>query len=466
MPYRGIVWCPRTDDGTWLARRKGTTFWTGNTYPGSALLTKGLIGTPIPLEGRVAGLSMMTEVLPGFGPAVQVPTAFFLPHNPDWDSVREVVFPFGQPQGLSDIKSFAPAWLQKVAAGASDEFRSPENQEAFDRTVMHIFSQRIGTGEVKQPTSDVERRGQLTEAAERATKFWLVRGFLQAGAPSSPSPEFMVKDTDGTLIAAGIMRKQFQELADKVGYTKATTDFLNEHGEQAYFSLASMSNALVYGAPVTKDGRDWVRANPSLRGEFPNVYGLFAPVGGEFDYDAYVAQFGEGDREAITPEQYVAMAMNRLGRNVYERFAARLGPNPSTEGRQRLRLLQTVLQSKYPGYSPYFGGGVAGLGSKVPPEVAVQELRKAAIDPRLKDRPQAVALQKFLKAWDAANEKARGAGLADATSAKAAQPLREVLRAHSADLAERYAGWGPVFDYVFSPLMADDLPEVELAVAA
>ena len=32
VAYKGIVWCPRTKTGTWLARRNGGTYWTGNTY--------------------------------------------------------------------------------------------------------------------------------------------------------------------------------------------------------------------------------------------------------------------------------------------------------------------------------------------------------------------------------------------------------------------------------------------------
>lgn len=32
IDYQGAVWCPRTNAGTWLARRNGCTFWTGNTY--------------------------------------------------------------------------------------------------------------------------------------------------------------------------------------------------------------------------------------------------------------------------------------------------------------------------------------------------------------------------------------------------------------------------------------------------
>ncbi|MBN6056604.1 peptidoglycan-binding domain-containing protein [Nonomuraea sp. RK-328] len=30
--YRGEIWCPRTDNHTWLARRDGTVYFTGNTY--------------------------------------------------------------------------------------------------------------------------------------------------------------------------------------------------------------------------------------------------------------------------------------------------------------------------------------------------------------------------------------------------------------------------------------------------
>lgn len=37
--YRGIVWCPRTPSKTWLARRNGVTYWTGNTYSGCKVVS-------------------------------------------------------------------------------------------------------------------------------------------------------------------------------------------------------------------------------------------------------------------------------------------------------------------------------------------------------------------------------------------------------------------------------------------
>lgn len=33
VAYHGVVWCPTTSTGTWLARRNGNVFWTGNSAP-------------------------------------------------------------------------------------------------------------------------------------------------------------------------------------------------------------------------------------------------------------------------------------------------------------------------------------------------------------------------------------------------------------------------------------------------
>lgn len=37
VSYKGIVWCPTTDTGSWLARRNGKTYFTGNSPEGDAL---------------------------------------------------------------------------------------------------------------------------------------------------------------------------------------------------------------------------------------------------------------------------------------------------------------------------------------------------------------------------------------------------------------------------------------------
>jgi hypothetical protein len=33
LPYTGVVWCPKLSKSTWVARRKGRVFFTGNSFP-------------------------------------------------------------------------------------------------------------------------------------------------------------------------------------------------------------------------------------------------------------------------------------------------------------------------------------------------------------------------------------------------------------------------------------------------
>jgi hypothetical protein len=48
MAYKGIVWCPRTANGTWFARRKGTCYFTGNTFARGWFPTEGVSMQVIP----------------------------------------------------------------------------------------------------------------------------------------------------------------------------------------------------------------------------------------------------------------------------------------------------------------------------------------------------------------------------------------------------------------------------------
>jgi hypothetical protein len=59
-PYTGVVWCPTTANRTWLARRDGCVYFTGNSDDyGSEL--QALIGQPMPEEARAAEIERAVE---------------------------------------------------------------------------------------------------------------------------------------------------------------------------------------------------------------------------------------------------------------------------------------------------------------------------------------------------------------------------------------------------------------------
>jgi DNA modification methylase len=45
--YTGVVWCPRLPSGTWVARKNGRVFITGNTYPPKLIEPCILAGCPV-----------------------------------------------------------------------------------------------------------------------------------------------------------------------------------------------------------------------------------------------------------------------------------------------------------------------------------------------------------------------------------------------------------------------------------
>jgi DNA modification methylase len=47
VPYTGVVWCPRLPAGTWVARKNGRAFITGNTYPPKLIEPCILAGAPV-----------------------------------------------------------------------------------------------------------------------------------------------------------------------------------------------------------------------------------------------------------------------------------------------------------------------------------------------------------------------------------------------------------------------------------
>ncbi len=74
--YEGVVWCPTTPNGTWLARRKGTVYFTGNSANPAALFIARAKGPPgpnqpvapgAPLHMRMNDLVVFREYLPGPG---------------------------------------------------------------------------------------------------------------------------------------------------------------------------------------------------------------------------------------------------------------------------------------------------------------------------------------------------------------------------------------------------------------
>lgn len=442
-------------------------------YPFTEWINEKFVGVPIPFKGRVAGLSLMTEVLPGTGPVVQIPVAAVLPDNTEWDWLREWVLPFGEPGG-DTFRDWMPPWLQKFATALVP---TEEMTKAKASTTMELLRYGASVGRYDLSTPEGIRNA-VEDAEARSTKLFLIRGFVAFGAPSAPSPEFVVEDKDGKLQIIAKLREEYRQKAEKDfdgDYDAAMGWFLDRYGWNLTPVLQGKSFSVVAGAPVSKEGMNWERDHPEYRKNFPHVYGYFAPQGGELDPDAYRRVFERDERVNITPEQHARLANDRIGRYLYQRAKESVTPPPRSDGtvpsltdeaRAYLRDVRAQLRREFPGFQQELN--LPGRINPADEEGMAQllgELEEALRDPELARSPQGEALSAYLQARAQAEQIGKQRGLSERsfTTSNSMRDVRDYLRNAGESLSTQRPDFEPLWRDIFERELADDADEVKAA---
>lgn len=424
-------------------------------YPASGWISEKLFGVKVPLTGRVAGLSLMTEVVPGIGPVAQMTAGAILPDAPEWDRVQNILFPFGELDTSGGvIESLLPAWVNKFRhAGWTPPFGPDEGQ--WNSTVMDVARWLSSTGEYD--TSTVDGMNELIDAARsKAQGVYVLRGAAQFFAPTAPTPEWVALDKDGDALVVQALISEYQELRQE-DPNSATLRMLDRYGEQIFLMLQGKTAEVTPNAPVSDEGADWERANPGIVKRYENVFGFFAPQGGDLDSAAFARQLEKGRRVRITPHQAVRLANNRVARAIYSE-AKRKVPSPNLMQAAALRNLKAALRQKYPGAFES-----VGIPEQASLDQLVADLSEAVHDERLRDNPLTGPLRTYLQA----REKVAQAGTTPTsfrTSGAMAGP-RAALRVLGEALSEKSPQFAEVYERVFDAELADEAEVVDGAVA-
>jgi hypothetical protein len=417
-------------------------------FPGSAALTQAVFGAPIPLKGSVQGLNIVGTGLPGVGPIVQLPMAYLIPDKPEWDWFRSKVFPFGDPKGQGFIgkaaQSLVPGWAQKIEGAI---FGNPDFDRTYASSVIDMARYLESTGDYKLigPNAQSEVTRLLDDAKRNAKQLAIIRGIGQSSLPTSPSPEWLVHDKNGKLTMQFALADWYRRQLELPGmdYQKVGEAFLNRFGKDNFLVTQGKSKALIPGS-VTSATFDWERNNPDMKGKFPHVYALFAPISedNKLDQRAYEAQFDKGERQALTPEQAIRLANGRLATMVYSKLHDSLGPKIDANEEYALRKLRQTLTMEFPGY-----------GEKpidfTRSEILINELTRAKNDPTLRKTDAGKALRIYLGFRDTAQKAVERQGGASFTTSQATAGIRHNLNAIGEELIRRYPSFQPMWDSVF-----------------
>lgn len=280
----------------------------------------------------------------------------------------------------------------------------------------------------------------------------MIRAMAQFVAPSAPTPEFMARDKNGDLLTAHKLAQEFRDL-QAADYETAVEQFLDKYGDDALLYTQPKSRG---GFNPTEELHEWIRNNPGLSAKYPDVYGYFAPAGGEFSITELDRQLATGERENLTPEEGVRVANARVAAMKYRKAQESVGTAPSSAQKAWLRDVREALTEDYPGYEPE----KFELGRT---EVAIRQLRSAVDDPTVTKTDAGQALVAYMRARDKAVETARAAGYAGFGRANAMAPVRAWLRDIAETLTEEHPDFLPLYDRVLEREMKDDDAASEVA---
>jgi hypothetical protein len=472
----------RAQQGVEAARESGFFYTDANgeevfAYPGSEFITRALLGTgedtEVKFTGSVAGINLaLGQYIPGFGPVAQVPVSMLVPNMPQFDTIRNLVTPFGEegirtPGDLLDLG--LPAWFEKlmVAIGTG----SSEYQRLHHNTVMDVF--RILAAENPEKMNSSAAAWDLMEEASQKASFL---SFVRAGAgfilPTGPSIEYDVRDTDGKVWQTQALISEYYRLLRAADFDQeiALTEFIQRFGFGQNY-LDGLGVATLFTTPktisvqersVTETGHGWRRTNGDLfeADAFPNTaaYGMQDLEWDDFNYEAYKDSLATGARAALTPEQWLQRRNELLGNLAYDKAKEAVVGRTDRKARLWLRDVRLNLASEYTG----FDADIAGIPRRADTETLVRELERWAAEPRLGGSNAGQGLAVYLELRKMAENEAFRRGLMPDSwqSATSMRVWRDWLREASEAIMAVYPEFGQLwFDVFRRELNRDETPD-------
>lgn len=424
------------------------------TYPGSEWVTSALTGVPVPLTGRVQGLNMFGNILPGLGPVAQIPAAWFLQDKPQHDWWREQLLPFGAPgsqetEDIFSLREYLPAWgktiLDWVADGGDDRI--------YNSSIMYTATYLYSTGKYGD-TADEQQR-LLEDAKDAARDLYKVRGLGQFMLPASPSFEWQTKSKDGELFNTRILAEEFYALQQD-DYDTAVGKFLDMYGPYAIGAIVPHSRNVISAVPTSVEGAAWIAKHKSIKTKYPLVYGFFAPEG-EFNMNIYTRNYLTGEREAITPREWLNLRDTLIGNYHYYRAKDMLGvegESPNREQAAWLRTQRANILEMYPNWN-----NNVGLSERPTNDQMVAQLYEASKNRTVKGTNAGKGLIEYLRYREQAQAQAVELGHTSFGEANDLAPTRQWLTDHAYAIIKKYPEFEKLWDVVFSREMEDAVVE-------
>lgn len=453
----------RVQQGVTSARESG--WWHLDPSTGKEVFTyvpgeimKHLAGAPFPMVGQVSGLNIIGQGLPGVGPAVSWPASFVLSKwnkLPAEDAVRNWLLPYGDPDfNGGTMETLFPGWYNKIkTTGWLQKVpffgQSADEQRVLGNVQKQVFAYKVSTGKYDWHNPQVWTK-LMDDSLGDARKLYLWRGLAQFAAPAAPSYLAMAQLPNGALMEQYVIAKYFRGLLDASGGNEdqATQTFINTLGPNLVFATQPMTKTITPGLPTTTDAEAWVQDHVDFAKAYNDVYAYWAPNngGGKFDRAAYLDQLHNGQRQALTGEQWFRAANSRVGQMIYNNKRAMLPTSPSQAQQDWLNQWKDTLTTEFPG----FNQDSSTVVSKDKRDQVISQLAQAVQDKEVSSTPLAQAASEYMAKRDQALASLKAAGYSgNSLTSNAAAPLRNWLFQWGDQIAHDTPAFETMWNYIF-----------------
>ena len=365
----------------------------------------------------VNAVNIAGQMRPGIGPVLQVSADVMLPKNADYDWMREMISPFGDPNTESfELQSlWAPKYLKQLFAETQggDGFWTAlskavigdtKKDDYFQRSFTRIMQHNANTNEANYQGADGMKR-LYADSEAQALRLTTLRGLTAFAGPGAPMTTWMAHTKHG-VVEVGILADDLyvrETAAVKRGEPryKGFEGWLNFWGEQVWPYVSSLTTSNVGGQIATEEFERWARKNTGLLKEYPLLGGYLGPRDGIRNFDAWAAQMDAGRRTLVDPAISTANAQNRLGKELFRSFKEQFtAEDLKTTGTKQSIADKTIeIEKRLPGWGRP-GSTVGQFASKIRDDI--KELRLMIADPKASKLPIVQAVATYLTNRDAA----------------------------------------------------------------
>ena len=453
-------------DATGLEQQAQTGFFYENQYgdqvfylPWSADLSETFTGMPWRMEATARSLNIAGELMPGLGPLAAVPAHHLLPKGSEYNSLRERIFPFGPPRDLRDISGWVmPNWLDTMINKSSGF--TQEQERLYGNTQWQVARYLYS----KDPERYAGPNGaQLLDEESRpiTRNLFLTRAMLQATSPAAPLISSNIVGENGELVDQAVVADAYLRFLEE-DYETALLRTLELYGSGSVLVSQGNTASTVYGGtPLEGAGYDWVKDNPGVAREHPQLYGFFAPLGdgSDFSREAYHNTLDTGERVQLTLDQKFRLAQHRHASAIYRTYRDQIEGSPNATQRAQLAAIRQELREQLPGYDNV--GDIVGNRADVVRVIQGGDVDRALEDPLLRETEAGQALAAY---WDfraGVLEQAAAAGF-DMNSdggwrtSNEGAPYRDALRSAGEEVVQQVPEFARMWDLFLSREFEDE----------